>query len=561
MRDAYDDTASSDDDSSEEDSSEEDSSEKDTSEEDSSKDDSSEKDSSEDDSSEEESSDDDSSDEDSEDGKTRLNKKGEKKGKGRTQTPVTLRIFSLRNIAIPVFYWLLSFTQGCLLPIMDDLPKDLGASAAQLNNIETIFYLPVYFKIVLALLSDAVPIQGLRRKPYIFFGWLIAIIFIICLAALSDVNHTPGETPSANSPSIGFLSAVLFFYGFGSTMASVCIDAMVVEKYMIEEETGKGRFLGTCLAFKFFGFIVAVPIGPAIYAEFGSAALFSVLCVVPFVALSLLYPLQEDSMANAKKTVRTPAKIAVLNLWDACKSRSVYQTVGGLFLYLMFQVQFTRINQYLEFSGLSETDINITTILGIVGMLFGILQYRLFLLQKPWKFMLSVSAGLTVVSTLLYLFVVAGSGGLLLAIFAKMVTGFVNGLELLPVVLLLAELSSLKGSEATSFATVSSITNFALATSQSMGVVIEDWFNVSLDSLEDGTSGSLTGLVLVLAFLPLFSILGIMRLPANRATLESWRETKKTSRGFLLVGVVIMSVVYSLIVALVNFIVYQVVIS
>jgi hypothetical protein len=110
-------------------------------------------------------------------------------------------------------------------------------------------------------------------------------------------------------------------------MSSVCIDAMVVEKYMIEDENGKGKFLAACLAFKFFGFIVAVPIGPAIYGEFGSAGLLVVLCVAPLLALSFL-----DSSAKGEKMVRTPAKILALNLWDACKSRSAYQTVGSLFL-------------------------------------------------------------------------------------------------------------------------------------------------------------------------------------------------------------------------------------
>jgi hypothetical protein len=224
IRDTYDENASSDDssddDSSDDDSSEEDSSDDDSSEEDSSEEDSSEEDSSDDDSSEEESSDDDSSDEESsdedssDDGKGRRYKKTKWKEKGKRGVPTTpepLRIFSLRNIAIPIFYWLLSFTQGCLLPIMDDPPRELGASSAQLNKIETIFYLPLYFKNFLAFLTDALPIQGYRRKPYIFGGWLIAILFVMALAALADANHKPGDPPSDNAPSVGFLSAVLFF--------------------------------------------------------------------------------------------------------------------------------------------------------------------------------------------------------------------------------------------------------------------------------------------------------------------------------------------------------------
>ena len=202
-----------------------------------------------------------------------------------------------------------------------------------------------------------------------------------------------------------------------------------------------------------------------------------------------------------------------------------------------------------------------STILGIVATLMGILLYRLLLLQKSWKFMLSVTTGLSVTATLLYLFVVTGSSGYPLALFARVATGFVDGLELLPVVLLLTAISSVEGSEATCYAVVSSVTNFALAASQSMSVAVQELFHLSSKSFENVSTGSLTGMVLFVAFLPLLSILGVMHVPRDRAMFESWRKAKKMSRGFVLVGVVIMSVIYSLIVALVNFIVYQVVIG
>jgi hypothetical protein len=67
--------------------------------------------------------------------------------------------------------------------------------------------------------------RDIDAKPDIFTGWLITISSTIAVISLSDSNYKPGTVPSISSPSIIFLSTILFFYGFGSALVSVCIAA------------------------------------------------------------------------------------------------------------------------------------------------------------------------------------------------------------------------------------------------------------------------------------------------------------------------------------------------
>lgn len=491
---------------------------------------------------------------------SRTNIRG-KNSKMALQIPLNLQILARQNVCIPLTVMALGLTQGLLLPIMNDYPQDLGASSAQLASIETGFYLPVYFKIFLAFLSDARPIQGYRRKSYIFIGWLICIGSILGLASLADTSYKSGTVPPANSPSMMFLSIVVFFYGFGSAIVSVCIDGMIVEKYIRESDKRKGYFFVACLAFKYSGFVISLPTASLLYDNVGNVPILVLLGVIPCLTFPFLWLVVEDTkIENTQKVLPSP-KALVRNIWDVLKSRSAYQTMGALFLYLVLQVRNTALNEMLEHDGISMYDINVATTMGVFSIFLGVLVYGKFWMKKSWKKMLAVTTGVNAMLTLLQLFLVKGFGGLAFAIAERMMTGFVDAHQLLPVLLMLAGLSAVNLSEATLFAMFATITNFAIATSESISVALQTAFNVSSETLDTLTPRKLTSYIVVLTFLPLFSLLGIMYVPVHNRKFASWSTTKKVCRGLLLIGAMTMSAVYAMVVILMNCIAYQVAVS
>jgi hypothetical protein len=68
---------------------------------------------------------------------------------------------------------------------------------------------------------------------------------------------------------------------------------------------------------------------------------------------------------------------------------------------------------------------------------------------------------------------------------------------------------------------VATITNFAIATSESISIALQTAFNISSETLDNGTAGSWTGFVMAVALLPNIGLLGILYVPENRKKLVS----------------------------------------
>ena len=97
---------------------------------------------------------------------------------------------------------------------------------------------PWCFKVLYGFLSDCVPINGERRKPYLMLGWFIYLITNLILAAMGE-------------PSI---SAVIFFVFIMTSaymLADVMTDALIVERSTYE--TRKGDLQSRGYIIRFFG--------------------------------------------------------------------------------------------------------------------------------------------------------------------------------------------------------------------------------------------------------------------------------------------------------------------
>jgi ABC-type nitrate/sulfonate/bicarbonate transport system permease component len=86
--------------------------------------------------------------------------------------------------------------------------------------------------------------------------------------------------------------------------------------------------------------------------------------LIPCLTFPFLWLVVEDTkIENTQKVLPSP-KALVRNIWDVLKSRSAYQTMGALFLYLVLQVRNTALNEMLEHDGISMYDINVATTMG-----------------------------------------------------------------------------------------------------------------------------------------------------------------------------------------------------
>ena len=96
-----------------------------------------------------------------------------------------INIYDWRRIGYLAQYFAVGMIQGGLPSSQYgffiaylNVPSYVSSAAASLSQ------MPWSFKILFAVLTDACPIGGYRRRPYMVLGWLIAAVFLMALAAM-----------------------------------------------------------------------------------------------------------------------------------------------------------------------------------------------------------------------------------------------------------------------------------------------------------------------------------------------------------------------------------------
>ena len=111
--------------------------------------------------------------------------------------------------------------------------------------------LPWSFKLVFGFISDAFPINGAHRKPYLVAGALIyssAYIFY----ALSSINH------------VLFLAGCIFIGTIGLIQMDVMTDTMLVERSKFEKDPNRGQMQASCYSIRFGGGVLGAILGTAV---------------------------------------------------------------------------------------------------------------------------------------------------------------------------------------------------------------------------------------------------------------------------------------------------------
>lgn len=130
-------------------------------------------------------------------------------------------------------------------------------------------------KVLFGLLTDGVPLFGLRRKPYMILGWLIALSASTALALTAQLagktsicqddarERVPCDAPHAFGPfeisdmPIGHLVGWMIVNNFGIVMADVAADSLVIEYARRERTEDRGSTQAVCYAIRALGSVVS----------------------------------------------------------------------------------------------------------------------------------------------------------------------------------------------------------------------------------------------------------------------------------------------------------------
>ncbi|TVU19240.1 hypothetical protein EJB05_35379 [Eragrostis curvula] len=121
-----------------------------------------------------------------------------------------------RRLVIGVGFWVQGFRVFPWLGINFFLKDGMGVAASSLQILQASANLPMVAKPLIGLLSDAVPIRGHRRLPYVAIGAFLQAISWLAIALWPAI-------------SLPVLTMFLLLSNFGASICEVANDAVVAE--------------------------------------------------------------------------------------------------------------------------------------------------------------------------------------------------------------------------------------------------------------------------------------------------------------------------------------------
>lgn len=156
------------------------------------------------------------------------------------------------NIAIPLSYFSIGFADSFITtPLNIYMVSVLNAEPPIQTTLGILQTLPWSLKLLFGFISDAFPIAGAHRKPYLIMGSIIySGAFILYSMSASD--------------NVMFLAFCIFLGTVGLIQMDVMTDTMVVERSKFEKEAVRGQMQASCYAIRFGGSVAGALLGAAV---------------------------------------------------------------------------------------------------------------------------------------------------------------------------------------------------------------------------------------------------------------------------------------------------------
>jgi hypothetical protein len=159
---------------------------------------------------------------------------------------------SKENMAITMSYLSVGLVMSLIqTPLNVYMVTVLGAEPPLQNTIAILQTLPWSLKLVFGFISDAFPICGMQRKPYLTIGALL-YSFAFMTYGLMGVD------------SIVMLSLCIFIGTLGLIQMDVMADTMCVQRSRFEKEESMGQLQASFYSIRFAGGLAGAIIGASV---------------------------------------------------------------------------------------------------------------------------------------------------------------------------------------------------------------------------------------------------------------------------------------------------------
>lgn len=346
----------------------------------------------------------------------------------------------MHNFGLCVVYALVGFVPSFIsTPLSVYLVKALNAHPIIQNQVGICISLPWAFKIGFGFISDALPLCGERRRPYILLGTLVwggTLLFL-------------GYVGTPSSPTLGW---ALCIATAGMVLADTICDAMIVERSTKECEDDHGHLQSFVYAVRFGAAVLGAILGGLVYNQhwvwsLTFAQILASAGTLPLVVLlpALLFVKEMENPSQA--ALHPPVAQQLQQIWGTVTLPIVYMPMLFIFLYNLLQVPNVAWGSYLQLTlNFTPAMLGALSFGGRLMTFVGILIYKKYFLRSSWRAVYVFSTCLLALLSVLQLLLIfqinqqLGISNFLFSLGDDVVSALILGLQFLPLCLVYMKL-------------------------------------------------------------------------------------------------------------------------
>jgi folate/biopterin transporter len=378
-------------------------------------------------------------------------------------------------IAILIVY----FVQGILglarLAVSFFLKDELALSPAQVAALMGIAALPWVIKPVFGFLSDGLPLFGYRRRPYLILSGLMGTVAWLCLAT---VVHTAWAATGA-----------ILLSSLSVAISDVIVDSLVVERARRESLSNSGSLQSITWGASAVGGLITAYLSGWLLEHFSNQTVFAITATFPLLVSAVAWLIAEEHVSSLPD--RSTVWNQIKQLRGAVSQKAIWLPTAFIFLW---QATPSADSAFFYFTtnelGFEPEFLGRVRLVTSIASLIGIWLFQRFLKNIPFR---SLIGWTTVISSVL------GMTALILVTHANRTLGIddhwfslgdsliltvMGQIAFMPVLVLSARLCP-EGVEATLFALLMSVYNFAGLLSHEVGALLTHWLGVTESNFDN----------------------------------------------------------------------------
>jgi len=239
-------------------------------------------------------------------------------------------------------------------------------------------------------------------------------------------------------------------------------------------------------------------------------------------------------------------------LWDTVSNRSVFQPMGFVYIFNALQIGNAAWKQYLyTVLKFSAAELNWILVVSECLLFAGVVCYKQYMRTWSWRLVYVLCIVLNAIFSTLQLMLIQGTNrsmgipDLAFALGDEAMMEFVLGVQFLPLTIMMVHLCP-EGSEGVSYAMFTTMNNVALILASIFSTNLLGIWDVSEAALSQGDLSGLTKLTLLTTALQASGALFLPMLPRTKAELHALGHKRSYLGGCVFLGVVGISLAWSL---------------